>query len=397
MHAHSYLKSSVQILSEYKGEEPLSSFLKKYFGRNKKFGSKDRKQVGHLCYCFFRMGKALLKIPAEERILIGLFLCSDKPSAILEVLNSEWNKKTGSPLREKLSIINYSFLIGEVFPWREELSEGIDYEKFCESFFVQPGLFLRLRPGYENIVKTKLLNQGINFSEINSTCLSLTNSSKLENIIELDEEAVVQDLNSQQTANLLKGLELKKLTTPKVWDCCAASGGKSLMLYDLHQDIDLTVSDIRESILINLKKRFAKAGLRNYQSFVSDLTRSDFKSQASRAESLHINFDLIICDAPCTGSGTWSRTPEQLYFFDDKVEQYSMLQKKIVSNIIPRLKTGGSFLYITCSVFKKENEEVIEFVQSNFELELMGRQLLKGYDKKADTMFAALFKKKIIA
>ena len=394
MHAHSYLKSSVQILSEYKGEEPLSSFLKKYFGRNKKFGSKDRKQVGHLCYCYFRMGKALLNVPAEERILIGLFLCSDKSNDILQVLKPEWDENVGSPLREKLSIINYSFLMDEVFPWREELSEGIDDEKFCESFFVQPDLFLRLRPGYKNIVKTKLLNHGINFSEINSTCLSLTNASKLEHIIELDKEAVVQDLNSQQTANLLKDFELKKLTSkPKVWDCCAASGGKSLMLYDLHHDIDLTVSDVRESILLNLKKRFAKAGLRNYQSFVSDLTRSDFKSQASRAESVHINFDLIICDAPCTGSGTWSRTPEQLYFFDDKVEQYSMLQKKIVSNIIPRLKTGGSLLYITCSVFKKENEEVIEFVQSNFELELMGRQLLKGYDKKADTMFAALFKK----
>jgi 16S rRNA (cytosine967-C5)-methyltransferase len=51
------------------------------------------------------------------------------------------------------------------------------------------------------------------------------------------------------------------------------------------------------------------------------------------------NFELIICDAPCTGSGTWSRTPEQLYFFDEKkIEQYALLQKKIVSTIIPRLK-----------------------------------------------------------
>jgi 16S rRNA (cytosine967-C5)-methyltransferase len=50
-------------------------------------------------------------------------------------------------------------------------------------------------------------------------------------------------------------------------------------------------------------------------------------------------------------------------------------------------------LYITCSVFKKENEEVVEFIQGNSELELIKMELLKGYDKKADTMFAALFKK----
>jgi len=127
--------------------------------------------------------------------------------------------------------------------------------------------------------------------------------------------------------------------------------------------------------------------LRKYSSFVTDLTRSV-------GGSLPTNFDLIICDAPCTGSGTWSRTPEQLYFFsENKMEEYSRLQKKIVSNIIPQLKVEGFLLYITCSVFKKENEEVVEFVQSNFKLELTKKQLLKGYDKKADTMFAALFKK----
>jgi 16S rRNA (cytosine967-C5)-methyltransferase len=117
------------------------------------------------------------------------------------------------------------------------------------------------------------------------------------------------------------------------------------------------------------------------------LTRSHLKSQIP-------NFEFIICDAPCTGSGTWSRTPEQLYFFNEKkIEQYSVLQKKIVSNIVPHLETDGLLLYITCSVFRKENEEVAEFIQNNSKLELITMQLLKGYDKKADTMFVALFKK----
>jgi 16S rRNA (cytosine967-C5)-methyltransferase len=137
-----------------------------------------------------------------------------------------------------------------------------------------------------------------------------------------------------------------------------------------------------------LKKRFAKAGVQNYESFITDLTQPNLKSQIS-------NFELIICDAPCTGSGTWNRTPEQLYFFNEKkIEQYALLQKKIVSNIIPQLKRDGCLLYITCSVFKKENEEVVEFIQSNSELELIKMELLKGYDKKADTMYAALFKKR---
>ena len=388
MHAHSYLKSSVKIIGEYKGEEPFASFLKKYFGQNKKYGSKDRKQVSHLCYCYFRLGKALSDIPVEERILIGLFLCSDRSNEILEQLKPGWNEKINLPVKEKLLIIHDSLSIENVFPWKEQLSEGIDHEKFCESFFIQPDLFIRLRPGHESNVKTKLSDQGIDFSGISSTCLALPNGSRIEDIIELDKEAVVQDLNSQQTGKLLTNFKSQiSNQKSKVWDCCAASGGKSLMLYDIDPDIELTVSDIRESVLFNLKKRFAKAGLKNYKSFITDLTQPNLKPQIS-------NFELIICDAPCTGSGTWSRTPEQLYFFDEKkIEEYALLQKKIVSTIIPRLKVEGCLLYITCSVFKKENEEVVEFIQSNSELELMKIELLKGYDKKADTMFAALFKK----
>ncbi len=401
MHAHSYLRSSVEILGEYKGEEPFASFLKKYFGRNKKYGSRDRKQIGHLCYSYFRLGKALLDIPVEERVLIGLFLCSDMPTEILEQLKPEWNKNIRLPVKEKLLMINYSLFIENVFPWQEELSGGIDYEKFCESFFIQPDLFIRLRPGRESGVKTKLSDHGIDFSETSSTCLSLPNASGIENIIELDKEAVVQDLNSQQTGTLLTNFKSKiSNQKPRVWDCCAASGGKSLMLYDIDPDIKLTVSDIRESILFNLKKRFAKAGLKNYKSFVADLTQPNFSKgptglrwRVLSDKSQISNFNLIVCDAPCTGSGTWSRTPEQLYFFDNKIEQYCLLQKKIVSNIIPRLGKDGRLLYITCSVFKKENEEVVEFIQSNSELELIRMELLKGYDKKADTMFAALFKR----
>ena len=416
MHAHSYLRSSIEILNEYKGEEPFASFLKKYFGRNKKFGSKDRKQVGHLCYCYFRLGKALLKISTEERILIGLFLCSDSPNEMLEQLKPEWNKKTILPLQEKILIVDNSLLIENVFPGEGELSEGIDHEKFCQSFFIQPDLFIRLRHGYEGEVKAKLFEHGINFTEISSSCLALPNASKIESIIDLDKEAVVQDLSSQQTGELAKNFSegvlsdkifplspFKKKSNLKVqvWDCCAGSGGKSIMLYDIDPGIELTVSDIRESILINLKKRFAKAGVKNYKSVIADLTLPNLKSHISPkvrkdslGESLRANFEFIICDAPCTGSGTWSRTPEQLYFFDEKTTgQFASLQKKIVSNIVPRLKEGGYILYITCSVFKKENEEVASFIEDKFGLQLIKMELFKGYDKRADTMFAALFKK----
>ena len=70
-----------------------------------------------------------------------------------------------------------------------------------------------------------------------------------------------------------------------------------------------------------------------------------------------------------------------------------MRQQKIVSNAIPLLNKNGYFLYITCSVFENENEAIAEFIHQEHKLQLLRMKLLKGYDKKADSMFAALFKK----
>ena len=395
---HSYLNSAKEILQLYKGEEPFAAFLKQFFAQRKKYGSKDRKQIGHLCYCYFRLGKAGSGLSIEERILAALFLCSDTTNKLLQQLKPGWNEQINLDLVEKFALLNSHKIVErvsltEVFPWDDELSIGIVYEEFCESFFKQPDLFLRLRPGKGKKVIEKLGTAGISFRQISDNCLSLSNSSKIDDVIELNKEAVVQDYNSQSVGEFLLPVRRGRQTDGaiKLWDCCAASGGKSIMAKDILGDIDLTVSDIRESILVNLKKRFAEAGISIYKSFVKDLTKDTSKALPLGSGE---GFNLIICDAPCTGSGTWSRTPEQLYYFDKKeIGKYSSLQKQIVYNTISSLQPGGYFLYITCSVFKKENEEVVDFIKKNSGVETIRTEVLKGYDKKADTMFAALLQK----
>ncbi|TMI70691.1 MAG: Fmu (Sun) domain-containing protein [Bacteroidetes bacterium] len=386
---HSYLNTAKTILAGYRGEEPFASFLKKFFSLHKKYGSKDRKFIGHLCYCFFRMGKMENKMPMEEKILQGLFLCSDQPNELLDELRPEWNDKVSLVIKEKFSLLNTQQTLFNVFPWKEELSTGIDHEKFCESFFIQPSLFLRLRPGRQKEVGKKLGNAGIAFDIIDDNCLALPNASKVDQVIELNREAVVQDYSSQRIADFFRRAKLKQ--ADRVWDCCAASGGKSIMLHDLYPTIDLTVSDKRESIMINLEKRFKEAGIRKYKGFVADLANKNFEIHPrSHRDS---KFEFIICDAPCSGSGTWSRTPEQLHYFEKKkIDEYASLQMKILSNVMPHLQPAGYLLYITCSVFKKENETIVQFIQQTG-LRLAEMKLLKGYDKKADTMFAALFQK----
>jgi len=390
---YSYLNSAQIILESYKGEEPFSSYLKKYFSKQKKFGSKDRKQIAHLCFCYFRMGPTCLTSTEDnritERIVTGLFICSVTPNEMLHTLKPVWNEKVTLPLIEKLSISIIP--LHSVFPFQHELSSGIEFTGFTGSLFVQPDLFLRLRPGMEMMVKQKLQQAAINYKEISNSCLSLPNSTPVDTFIELDKEAVVQDYSSQQAIEVLTE-HLSSLATQKlsIWDCCAASGGKSIYLYDLlNGKLDLTVSDIRSSILVNLKKRFDTAGINPYRSCVIDLSipvRNSFLT----------SFDLIIADLPCTGSGTWSRTPEQLYYFEPgKIGKYATLQKKILSSVLPFVKKGGYFLYITCSVFKDENENQVEFIIQTSGFKLIGMGIIEGYHLKADTMFAALFRNEL--
>lgn len=379
---HSHLNSAMNMLKVYDGKEPFHIFIKKQFAASRKFGSKDRKQISQLCYSFFRMGKAVLNSTLEEKILTAYFLCSETASGILEALKPAWNEKADLPLCDKLELTR--FPINSVFPWTEELSHEIDHHSLSSSYFIQPGLFLRLRPGKKESVIRKLNEGGIKFWTVSESSIAMSNAAKIDALIDLDKEAVIQDLGSQHTGTLFKNAIKEMHSKARVWDCCAGSGGKSIMMYDLFPGIQLTVSDIRDSVINNLKTRFQKSGIQNYHSKQIDLTKESLPQKEQ--------FDLIVADVPCTGSGTWGRTPEQLYFFNESaIEKYAALQRKIISSVIPHLKKGGKLIYITCSVFRKENEEIAEFISNKTDLKLMESTLFKGYEQKADTLYAALF------
>lgn len=393
MRFQSYFNAAINIIQLYDGAVPLQHFLKQYFAQHKKHGSRDRKFITHLCYNFFRLGKSFQNIPATEKLKIAIFICNDNYGEYGFLYDEEWLNGWDSLLEQRLAFIqtkHAQFSLNAVFPFANNTSKTLDVDTFTRSFFIQPDVFIRIRPGHYNDVISKLQHHNISFNEVAENCVSLSPAVNINSIINVDEEAVVQDYSSQRVKEFLKiaGNQTPGIShPPSVWDCCAGSGGKSILAYDVLDKIDLMVSDIRPSIIQNLKQRFAKAGIKNYKSFVFDVVHSPFTIH-------HSPFDLIICDVPCTGSGTWGRTPEQLYFFKkEKISEYASRQRKIVSNAIPALNNNGFFLYITCSVFEKENEAIAGFIQQQFQLELLQMELLKGYAKKADSMFAALFKK----
>lgn len=400
---------------------PFSHFLKAWFKTEKKFGSRDRKVISDLCYSAFRLGKAGLSLSTEKRILTGYFLTHQEPSDLLASLRPEWNEQIHLTQAEKIDRLNRPFDPSGIFPWLDQLSHGIEGPSYSGSFLIQPDLFLRIRPGHEKAVIDKLNTAKIPYTLIGSHTIQVQNGIKLEEVVEVNREVVVQDLSSQHCLDQdwgdwgISRIDLKnspqenkiedfgtsrideKKIIPKinpenpkipkllVWDVCAASGGKSILLWDLIGPFDLTVSDSRASILSNLSTRFSEAGIQGYKKFVADLTRP---------VSIEGNkkFDLMVVDVPCTGSGTWGRTPEQLVFFEqEKIGEYVQLQRQILTNSLPHLKPGGRLVYITCSVFKEENEGNVKWLEENFSLTCLGSGSIEGYTKRADSLYSAFF------
>ena len=390
-----HLLFAESLISMYKGVEPFHLYIKKYFSSNKKHGSKDRKQIVSLCYNYFRLGCGVsLHVTLQDKFLLGAFLCDSNPSLLLSQLKPEWNEKINCPLNEKLKSVEDFFDPKIIFPFQQFLSDEIDQHKFAISFLQQPKLFLRIRPGKEAIVLDKITSVNFPFERLGDDCLVFSRNEKVTDVIIVDKEAVIQDYNSQRTGKFfLKYLftqqvdeSVEKIRSPiTVWDCCAGSGGKSILAVDTLENIELTVTDKRPAILQNLKKRFAISGIKNYEAFVLDIAS---KNQLPTNST----FQFLIADVPCSGSGTWPRTPEQLNFFhENEIEKYASLQKTIIRNIVPHLQSGGILLYITCSVFKKENEENVDYFLQNFQLNLLHKEYLKGYEMQANTLFVAVF------
>jgi 16S rRNA (cytosine967-C5)-methyltransferase len=389
-----HLSTAEQILAHYEGLEPFPVFIKAFFRDNKKFGSHDRKEISGFCYSYFRLGKAMADLPIRERILIGHFLCNTGQYSLFDEIKPEWKPAFDFSIAEKITFLQKffpDFTITSVFPFEKDLGPDLDKDRFVLSHFIQPDLFIRLRPGRSGEVVKKLDTASISFIPVGESGLALPNTTKLDLLGEPDKAFVIQDLSSQETATFFPSpndLPVK----PTIWDACAGSGGKSIMAYDMYPKVSPYVSDERETILFNLRKRFASAGIQTYKTFLADLSETATRNKASDAFFPPSGFDLVIADVPCSGSGTWGRNPwEMIVFPESEMLHYQQLQQQILHQLIPRVKKGGFLLYITCSVYTTENEDAVDFILANSRLALCKKGLLKGYENRADTMFASLF------
>jgi 16S rRNA (cytosine967-C5)-methyltransferase len=146
---------------------------------------------------------------------------------------------------------------------------------------------------------------------------------------------------------------------PRVWDCCAAPGGKTLQLARRLPAAEILATDISAKRLTQVAARLRHYGYtQNVRCAVADASAPVDDPQAA--------FDLILCDVPCSGTGTLARNPEiRLRLRPEDLARHAQRQRAILGGALCRLAPGGRLLYSTCSLEPEENQRVIEAVASS--------------------------------
>ncbi|SDP68422.1 16S rRNA (cytosine967-C5)-methyltransferase [Phyllobacterium sp. YR620] len=163
----------------------------------------------------------------------------------------------------------------------------------------------------------------------------------------------VQDLGSQIAAKLSDAKPGEQ-----VLDYCAGAGGKTLALAaEMGNKGQIHAYDAERARLAPIFDRLRRAGVRNAQAHanVEDLA------------VLEGQMDLVLVDAPCTGSGTWRRRPDAKWrLSDQQLERREVEQREVLDAAKAYVKPGGRLVYITCSLFAPENgNQVDAFLNSN--------------------------------
>lgn len=346
--------------------------------QDKKFGSKDRRFYADAIFTIMRIA---MRLP----LLQGL-----EPASAWELLRKQDIDSLFAEL-EKVSQAEFSDIrAGGLSDWfepmlakrREESSwSAADETAFLEGQLARAPLWLRLNHEDRKQKLEKILGDlNTPFEKIGHAYKILIEKNLSATPILEDGMAEVQDYGSQ-----LLGLEVPVKPGDLVWDACAGGGGKSLQLASLHPKAKIFASDIRFYKSSEVEKRALRARLTNITTL-----RWDGSENLDKPRQAHKGFDIIVVDAPCSGSGTWRRSPDGRFRVSAKsIQDLHELQFSIVKKVLPHLKPKGEIVYATCSWFVEENEAVVRRLQSELSLELI-EQSLKGLPTHdADTLFVA--------
>jgi len=323
-------------------DQNLPARIQKTLAAEKRFGSRDRRLYRELLYTTVRFLPWYEAIGGERGLRAMAWLAADTPAttALRADVASEWGSLPPT-IAEKAARLNVQ---GALVPaWLEnECPEATDLEN-QEILQTRAPLWLRLQTLQPDSVRREFEERGWKWTE----SAVLPNAIQMLSEVDVTQTRAftegkieVQDLGSQLV------LASVGIRTGERWlDACAGAGGKSLFLAEaLGPSGHVIAHDIRMSALHALRERALRAGFRNIE----------LTSQPSGT------FDAVLVDAPCTGTGTWRRSPHLKWCVGPaEIAAAAAQQLKLLKQFSAFVRRGGRLVYATCSLCHSENEDVI--------------------------------------
>ena len=229
--------------------------------------------------------------------------------------------------------------------------------------------------------------------------------AKLKPLLESDSfERGEFSLQNPAAYHVVKLLDLKPGL--KIWDACAAPGGKSALMAEMDCSLEILASDVSESRVLKMHDLVERLGLTNVKVRCADALGgvagdaparggSEQRKRASGGEASP--FDRILLDVPCSNMGVIARRPESVYrMTPESLKELAELQYRLLESASAYLADGGIMVYATCSPDPEETTKVVNrFLKSNPGFEKAGNPVYPSEeDPRLDGFFAqALIRK----
>lgn len=221
--------------------------------------------------------------------------------------------------------------------------------------------------------------------------------AKLKTILE--SEAFAKGEFSMQNPSAYEVVKLLDLKPGlKVWDACAAPGGKAALMAEMDSSLEILASDVSESRVLKMRDVVDRLDLTNVRVECRDVLALDPSTslRSAQDDTRSSKFDRILLDVPCSNMGVIARRPESVYrMTPESIKELAELQYKILQAASARLAPGGILVYATCSPDPEETTKIVnKFVKENPEFE-KGESVFPGTeDLRFDGFFAQALRRK---
>ncbi|MGP1283735.1 MAG: RsmB/NOP family class I SAM-dependent RNA methyltransferase [Parasphingopyxis sp.] len=346
------LQAAIELLDEiiaaaHGNGAAADTLIKRYFGGRRYAGSKDRRAVRDLVYrAIRRHGEA----PVSGRAAI-VGLAQDEP-ALRDLFDG--SEHGPAPLAG-----NEVGALPSAMPhWlRARFADAVD-DTDIESLTGRAPLDIRVnlaRTSRETVLDPL---DGAEPGRLSPSAVRLPQGFPIEqHALWRDGLVEIQDEGSQYIVDRC-GAE----PGMTVVDLCAGAGGKTLALHDrMHGEGRLIACDVDRKRLSRLAPRAERAGMTGIETRLLD-PGQESAALADLADAV----DIVLVDAPCSGTGTWRRNPEARWRLDPQaIDRYAALQAHLLDTAVPLVKPGGFLVYIVCSLLAREGEgQIAHFLKT---------------------------------